>query len=242
MAKASKKKSPTEALFFIQNGYLCTTMKKLIIFDLDGTLLNTIDDLAMATNHALAENGYPTHPVEAYNFFVGNGINKLFERALPEEARTLENVLRIRASFIPFYDVHKRDLTRPYDGILELLKTLSDNGVKLAIASNKYQLATEKLVNYYFAETPFVAVFGQRDNVPIKPDPTVVEDIRRLANAEQAETLFVGDSGVDMLTAQQAGVTAVGVTWGFRSAEELRTYNPDYLVAKPDEIRLLLGL
>ena len=85
-------------------------------------------------------------------------------------------------------------------------------------------------------------MFGQRDNVPIKPDPTVVEDIRRLANAEQAETLFVGDSGVDMLTAQQAGVTAVGVTWGFRAAEELRTYNPDYLIAKPDEIRQLLGL
>ncbi len=242
MGKAYKKTHSPDSAFFIQNAYLCTTMKKLIIFDLDGTLLNTIDDLAMATNHALAENGYPTHAVEAYNLFVGNGINKLFERALPEQARTLENVLRIRASFIPFYDVHKRDLTRPYDGILELLKTLSDNGVKLAIASNKYQLATEKLVNYYFAETPFVAVFGQRDNVPIKPDPTVVEDIRRLANAEQAETLFVGDSGVDMLTAQQAGVTAVGVTWGFRSAEELRTYNPDYLVAKPDEIRQLLGL
>lgn len=217
-------------------------MKKLIIFDLDGTLLNTIDDLAMATNHALAENGYPTHPVEAYNFFVGNGINKLFERALPEEARTPENVQLIRASFIPFYDAHKLDLTRPYDGIPELLKTLRDNGVKLAIASNKYQLATEKLVNYYFPDTPFIAVFGQRENVPIKPDPTVVEDIRRLVNAEQAETLFVGDSGVDMLTAQHAGVTAVGVTWGFRSAEELRTYNPDYLVAKPDDIRLLLGL
>ena len=114
MAKASKKKSPTEALFFIQNGYLCTAMKKLIIFDLDGTLLNTIDDLAMATNHALAENGHPTHAVEAYNLFVGNGINKLFERALPEEARTPENVQRIRASFIPFYDAHKLDLTRPY--------------------------------------------------------------------------------------------------------------------------------
>ena len=242
MGKAYKKTHSPDSAFFIQNAYLCTTMKKLIIFDLDGTLLNTIDDLAMATNHALAENGYPTHAVEAYNLFVGNGINKLFERALPEEARTPENVLRIRASFIPFYDVHKRDLTRPYDGIPELLKLLHNNGLQLAIASNKYQLATEKLVNYYFAETRFVAVFGQRDNVPIKPDPTVVEDIRRLANAEQAETLFVGDSGVDMLTAQHAGVTAVGVTWGFRSAEELRTYNPDYLVAKPDEIRLLLDL
>ena len=242
MGKAYKKTHSPDSAFFIQNAYLCTTMKKLIIFDLDGTLLNTIDDLAMATNHALAENGYPTHPVEAYNFFVGNGINKLFERALPEEARTPENVQRIRASFIPFYDAHKRDLTRPYDGIIELLKTLSDNGVKLAIASNKYQLATEKLVNYYFPDTPFIAVFGQRENVPIKPDPTVVEEIRRLANAEQAETLFVGDSGVDMLTAQHAGVNAVGVTWGFRSAEELRTYNPDYLVAKPDEIPLLWGL
>ena len=242
MGKAYKKTHSPDSAFFIQNAYLCTTMKKLIIFDLDGTLLNTIDDLAMATNHALAENGYPTHPVEAYNFFVGNGINKLFERALPEKARTPENVQRIRASFIPFYDAHKLDLTRPYDGIPALLKLLHDNGLQLAIASNKYQLATEKLVNYYFPDTPFIAVFGQRENVPIKPDPTVVEEIRKLANAEQAETLFVGDSGVDMLTAQHAGVNAVGVTWGFRSAEELRTYNPDYLVAKPDDIRLLLGL
>jgi phosphoglycolate phosphatase len=228
--------------FLYQISYLCSMMKKLIIFDLDGTLLNTIDDLAAATNHALTEHGYPAHPVEAYNLFVGNGINKLFERALPEEARTPENILRIRTSFLPFYEAHKLDLTCPYDGIPELLRSLTKNNIQLAVASNKYQLATEHMVKYYFPDIPFVAVFGQREHVPIKPDPTVIKDILNLAKLNKENTLFVGDSGVDMLTAKRAHITAVGVTWGFRTEDELRTFEPDYIVAKPDEVRVLLNL
>ena len=217
-------------------------MKKLIIFDLDGTLLNTIDDLAAATNQALANNGYPTHPTEAYNFFVGNGINKLFERALPEDARGEAQILRIRASFLTFYKAHKLDLTRPYDGIPELLLALQNQHLKLAIASNKYQLATQELVGHYFPNLNFIAVCGQQENVPTKPDPTIVENIIRLSDVNKDEVLFVGDSGIDILTAKNAGVTSIGVTWGFRLLEELRSFSPDYIVTKPDEIRRIIEL
>ena len=147
-------------------------MKKIVIFDLDGTLLNTIADLATATNQALQHFGYPTHPIEAYRFFVGNGINKLFERALPEAERTEENVLRIRSQFIPYYNVHNADLSTPYPGIPELLGTLQEKKIHVAVASNKYQSATEKLINHYFPSIHFDAVLGQREGIPIKPDPS----------------------------------------------------------------------
>ena len=154
---------------------------KLIIFDLDGTLLNTIADLAHSTNFALSQHGFPTHPIEAYRFFVGNGINKLFERALPEEAREETQIMRIRQAFLPYYDAHNADYTTPYQGISALLNTLQDAGFQLAVASNKYQQATEKLIHTYFPEIRFVAVFGQRDVVPAKPSPHVVHEILALA-------------------------------------------------------------
>ena len=123
--------------------------KHLAIFDLDGTLLNTIADLATATNQALEACGFPTHPISAYPMFVGNGINKLFERALPAESRTEENIMRIRAHFLPYYDEHNADLSKPYPGIPQLLEELQTAGVHLAVASNKYQRATEKLIRHY---------------------------------------------------------------------------------------------
>lgn len=152
-------------------------MKKLIIFDLDGTLLNTIADLAQSTNYALQALGYPTHPESDYNFMVGNGINKLFERALPEGEKSEENVLRVRKEFVPYYDVHNADKSRPYPGIPELLEQLQEKGMILAVASNKYQSATVKLISHYFPHIRFTAVFGQREGVNVKPDPTVVHDI-----------------------------------------------------------------
>ena len=127
-------------------------MKKLIIFDLDGTLLNTIADLAQSTNYALQALGYPTHPESDYNFMVGNGINKLFERALPEGEKSEENVLRVRKEFVPYYDVHNADKSRPYPGIPELLEQLQEKGMILAVASNKYQSATVKLISHYFPD------------------------------------------------------------------------------------------
>lgn len=215
-------------------------MKKLVIFDLDGTLLNTIADLALSTNYALDKLGYPTHEVGAYNFMVGNGINKLFERALPEGEKTEENVLRVRKEFVPFYDMHNADESQPYQGILELLSHLQDAGIQLAVASNKYQAATQKLISHYFPTIHFVAVFGQRDGINVKPDPTIVFDILKIANIEKGDVLYVGDSGVDMQTAANAGVTACGVTWGFRPRTELEEFNPSYIVDSAEEIERLV--
>lgn len=205
-------------------------MKKLVIFDLDGTLLNTIDDLAQSTNHALQTLGYPTHEESAYHLMVGNGINKLLERALPEEERTEENILRMRKEFIPYYDRHNMDKSRPYPGIPQLLKYLQAQGILLAVASNKYQSATVRLIDAYFPTLRFAAVLGQRDGVNVKPDPAIVDDILEITGVAKENTLYVGDSGVDMLTAANAGVTACGVTWGFRPRAELEKFNPAYIV------------
>ncbi len=211
-------------------------MKKLVIFDLDGTLLNTIADLAQSTNHALQTLGYPVHPAESYPMMVGNGINKLFERALPEGAKTEENVQRMRAEFLPHYDVHNADKSRPYPGIVELLEELQARGMLLAVASNKYQSATKKLIAHYFPQIHFIAVLGQREGIAVKPDPTIVNDILSVAKVEKSEVLYVGDSGVDMQTANNAGVEACGVTWGFRPRTELEEHSPRYIAERAEEI------
>lgn len=210
--------------------------KQLVIFDLDGTLLDTVADLANATNQALAKCGYPTHPTEAYYRFVGNGINKLFARALPEEARTEENVQRIRTLFIPYYNEHNADDSRPYPGIVELLTHLQSQGIQLAVASNKYQQATAKLVGHFFPDIRFAAVYGQREGVPIKPDPTIVNDILSETGISRARTLYIGDSGVDMQTARNASVESAGVIWGFREEEELRTNGAVHIIHNAKDI------
>ena len=211
-------------------------MKKLIIFDLDGTLLNTIADLASATNHALASNGYPQHATEEYRFFVGNGINKLFERALPDGEKTETNVLRIRQSFIPYYDVHCADLTRPYPGIPELLNTLQQKGIQIAVASNKYQRATGKLIPHFFPDIRFTAILGQREGIPRKPDPQIVHEIIKLAGVQPEDVLYVGDSNVDMQTALHAKVDGIGVTWGFRPRTELEEGHPFAIIDKASDL------
>lgn len=214
--------------------------KRLAIFDLDGTLLDTVADLANATNQALAKCGYPTHPTEAYYHFVGNGINKLFARALPEEARNEENVLRIRTHFIPYYNEHNADDSRPYPGIVELLHELQSHGVQVAVASNKYQQATAKLVGLFFPDIRFAAVYGQRESVAIKPDPTIVNDILSVTGVSRADTIYIGDSGVDMLTAHNAEVESIGVTWGFRDEEELSSNGANHIVHHAEEILKLV--
>lgn len=210
--------------------------KRLAIFDLDGTLLNTIADLATATNQALEACGFPSHPISAYPMFVGNGINKLFERALPCEACTEENVLNIRAHFLPYYDEHNADLSTPYPGIPQLLEHLQAMGMQLAVASNKYQRATEKLIRHYFPTIRFGVIFGQREGVPIKPHPQVVEEILTLIPVNKEEVIYIGDSGVDMQTAHNAGVESIGVTWGFRPREELVQHSPTYIVDTAEEL------
>lgn len=210
--------------------------KRLAIFDLDGTLLNTIADLATGTNQALEKCGFPTHPIEDYPMFVGNGINKLFERALPTEARTEENILHIRTHFLPYYDEHNTDLSSPYTGIPELLEHLQDKGIQMAVASNKYQRATEKLIRHYFPTIRFKAIFGQREGIPIKPHPQVVEEILTLIPVCKEEVIYIGDSGVDMQTAFNAGIESIGVTWGFRPREELVQQGATYIVETTKEI------
>jgi phosphoglycolate phosphatase len=209
---------------------------KLIIFDLDGTLLNTISDLAHSTNYALKKNGFPTHPIEAYKYFVGNGINNLFERALPEGRKTEENINSIRKEFLPYYENHNTEYTQPYEGIPRLLKFVRSKGLKTAVASNKYQQATEKLINRFFPEIDFSSVFGQREGIPVKPDPTIVYEILSVAAIPATDALYVGDSGVDMKTALNAGVTSVGVTWGFRSRSELETNGAVYIAESITDI------
>ena len=215
--------------------------KQLVIFDLDGTLLDTVADLANATNQALEQCGYPTHPVEAYYKFVGNGINKLFARALPSEASNEENVLRVRSLFVPYYNEHNADYSRPYPGVVELLHTLQEDGVKIAVASNKYHEATLKLVHHFFPDIRFTAIYGQREDVPIKPAPDIVYDILHDTGISTEQALYVGDSGVDMQTACNAGVESVGVTWGFRSEAELREHGAAHLVHEADAILSFLN-
>jgi phosphoglycolate phosphatase len=196
-------------------------MKKLIIFDLDGTLLDTIGDLAAATNFALREFGFPEHPEEAFRFFVGNGINKLIERALPEAHRSADEISMVKHRFLNYYQQHGEEQTRPYPGISELLISLNAKAFKLAVASNKYHEGTTTLVRFFFPEIEFAGVLGQRDGVPVKPSPVIVEELMEKAGVTKDETLYVGDSGVDAATALNAGVDFVGVLWGFRPQAEL---------------------
>ena len=215
-------------------------MKKLAIFDLDGTLLNSIDDLGHAANYALEKNGYPTHSIASYPFFVGNGVRRLIERVLPEDARTVNIVDRLLVHFKEYYNEHNTDFTVPYQGIPELLNKLSAHGVAIAVASNKYQQATEKLINHYFPNISFVAVEGQKDNVPVKPDPSIVFEILSKEKMPKADTIYIGDSGVDMETARRACVDSVGVTWGFRPEKELIESHADNIVNSPSEIAALV--
>ena len=209
---------------------------KLVIFDLDGTLLNTISDLAHSTNYALEKNGFPVHPIEAYRFFIGNGINKLFERALPEHEKTEKNIMLIRESFLPYYDIHNMDYTMPYEGIHSLLKSLQSKGLMLAVASNKYHSATEKMIKKSLPDISFIAVFGQREGIPVKPDPAIVYDILETANISPKEAVYIGDSGVDMQTASNSGVISIGVTWGFRPREELEASGANFIADSTTDI------
>lgn len=210
---------------------------KLVIFDLDGTLLNTIEDLGTACNHALEMCGYPRREMQEYNMLVGRGIYNLFRGALPPEARTPEMIEKMKGYFIPFYDMHKTDRTMPYSGIPGMLKAISSAGIKMAIASNKYQDGTEKLVSRYFGDFHFVKILGQREGKPIKPDPGIVyEAMAEAGDIDKSEVIYAGDSDVDMQTGINAGVRTAGVTWGFRTEEELMSYRPWRLVHSPDEL------
>lgn len=203
-------------------------MKELVIFDLDGTLLNTIADLGNAANYALEQAGLPTHPLQSYPRMVGNGVRRLMERVLPESMRSPEIVDARLKDFKTYYDEHNTDLTQPYPGIPELLADLTQRGIKVAVASNKYKSAVEKLINHYFPDIPWASIQGQQEGIPVKPDPSIVFEILSECPTPKAKVLYVGDSGVDMETARRACVESCGVTWGFRPLGELLDHHADH--------------
>ena len=212
-------------------------MTKLAIFDLDGTLLNTVEDLGNATNYALEQCGFPIHPIDEYYQMVGRGIYNLFRAAIPSEYATEDNVQKMASYFIPYYDEHKCDYTSPYDGIPEMLRNITGRGVRLAVASNKYQDGAEKLVHHFFGDYEFVKILGQREGQPIKPDPAIVDQIlAEVPYISKAETVYVGDSNVDMQTGANAKVRTIGVSWGFRGREELAAYHPSAIIDTPEDL------
>lgn len=224
--------------------YFCGTMRKydLAVFDLDGTLLNTIGDLAESCNYVMRENSLPQHTLDEYRSFVGNGVKRLVERATPEHLRTSEYVECLRTRFVEYYQQHIDLHTVPYSGIHETLRKLSVDGVRLAVASNKFQAGTAKLISLFFPDVPFSTVFGSREGVPVKPAPDVVFEIMRLNGIAPDRTIYIGDSGVDMQTAAAAGVFSVGCAWGFRSQSELSENGAQAIIHDSSELlRLILG-
>jgi len=210
-------------------------MNKLVIFDLDGTLLNTIDDLGTAANHTLAELGLPQHTLDEYRLMVGNGMRKLIMRALPLDKASddafIDSTLK---QFLEYYAAHIDVYTKPYPGIPELINTLSTDGYKLAVASNKIQAGAEKLIAEFFPGIPFLAVMGNSPLYPLKPDAAVVEYIMDKAGTDRNSTVMVGDSGTDIQTARNAGIPIIAVSWGFRPRHELTS--ADYIADSTDAL------
>lgn len=208
---------------------------KTIIFDLDGTLLDTLADLADSANYTMKQMGYPAHQFESYRYFVGNGVPKLLERCLPDDRRNEKNIAAAREIFAEYYSIHFADKTKPYEGVSELLEKLKNSGVKMAVASNKSDEFTQSIVKRFFGDT-FDMVQGGKENVPKKPAPDIAFGIMEKLGAVPENTYFAGDSNVDMYTAKNAGITAIGCLWGFRTKEELLDSGADFLAEKPSNI------
>ncbi len=212
-----------------------------VLFDLDGTLLDTLDDLGDSMNAVLQSLGFPSHPLSAYKKFVGDGVQNLVRRALPQDLRSDEGLLaetvpKMRAEYARRW----KDKTHPYDGVPELLEGLAARGVKMAVLSNKPHPATVEVVGHFFAPGQFDAVVGARPGVPIKPDPGAALEVCRVLSLAPASFLYLGDTDTDMQTALAAGMFPVGAVWGFRTAEELRRTGARALAAHPVDVLPLL--
>jgi len=210
---------------------------RAVLFDLDGTLLDTLEDLADAGNAALKACGYPTHSVTAYRMLVGAGVRKLFERALPAEAATQPaEIDRCAAVFRDVYGRSWHIHSRPYDGIPEMLAALTARGIAMAVLSNKPDEFTQACVREFFPEVPFDLVLGEKAGIPPKPDPSGARHIVATLGIPAAEFLYLGDTAIDMETARLAGMCPVGALWGFRSQEELVGAGAQFLIARPIEL------
>ncbi len=214
---------------------------KLCIFDLDGTLIDTIDDLGASVSHALTTLGLPIRTREEYLSFVGNGTYLLVQRSLPDELKQNTEVLnKAFKLFSDHYDQNYANKTAPYNGISETVEELKNSGVKLACFTNKPQEFAEPLCKLFFKEGTFEFVYGTREGYPKKPNPAVELDIMRALGVSAKETVHIGDSDVDVFTAKNAGVKCIACTWGFRSEESLAACNPEFLARKPQDILKIL--
>ncbi len=213
-----------------------------VIFDLDGTLLDTLDDLMDATNHALAQLGYPARTRKEVESFVGNGVAKLMERAVPPGTGHAD-IARALDIFKPYYALHSKDKTAPYPGILETLRALRAKGCRLAVVSNKFDAAVKVLAQDYFPGLMDLAAGeNEAEGVPKKPDPTMVLQTMTALGSTPARTVYVGDSDVDLQTAKNAGLPCISVTWGFRSREFLLRHGADIFIDAPGELAELVEL
>ncbi len=210
-------------------------MIKAVLFDLDGTLVNSLEDLASSTNYALESFGFPTHETEKFKYFVGDGMPKLIERVLPERERNEETVLKVLKVFLAHYKKHFADKTSVYEGIFELLAELKNMGLKVAVISNKAHEMTLEVVNKIFPDI-FDVVFGKKEGYPTKPDPELTLILMEKLGVKPQECVLVGDSGMDAKAAVNAGCVGIGVLWGFRGEEELRQNDAQYIVGEPFKI------
>ena len=216
-------------------------MYRTVIFDLDGTLLNSIGDLAAAANYVCRQNGWPEHTEAEIMGMVGHGIPNLVKQFSPEDARSTLMVLNTTSQFNQYYGCHNMELTRPYEGMAELLQQLKAAGAQLAVCSNKADNFSRAIVEHYYPSV-FELVRGNLNGMPVKPDPTVVREIMRDLDASYLSAVMVGDSSVDIQTGHNAGIKACGVTWGFRSRENLVEAAADAIADTPAELgKLLLG-
>jgi len=214
-------------------------MLKACIFDLDGTLLNSLRDIANSTNYALAKNGYPQWDVDQYRYFVGDGILTLLQRALADNY-TPENGMRLVNDFNFFYNSHYTDFTVPYTGVPELLNNLLEYGIKLAVLSNKPDHLVKNIIKEVYPGATFSLLRGKEDKFAHKPDPASLLSILEELQVTAGQSLYIGDSNIDVYTAHNAGLKVVGVTWGFREREELEEAGADYIVDSPEDILKLV--
>lgn len=211
-------------------------MTKLCIFDLDGTLTDTLSTISYFGNYALSSFGFPEIPTERYKKLVGNGRDNLLHRMLAENGLdTPENYEKVGKVYDEAYEADPLFKTEPYDGIMELLDNLIENGVKIAVLSNKQHAVAADVVRLFFGKRFHIA-YGQRKGINIKPAPDAALNILDELGISASETLFIGDTNVDIETGKNAGMKTVGVLWGFRDYDELSSAGADYIVSKPDEI------
>ena len=214
-------------------------MVRAVLFDLDGTLTNTLEDIADAMNRSLRLHGLPEWPLDAYRYLVGDGAKKLAERAVRDRQ---ELALSVQQEYQAYYQEHTRVKTQPYDGVPEMLRAMQDKGLKLAVFSNKPDADTKNVVAHFFPDIPWAAVRGQIEGVPVKPDPTGALAVAEALQIPPAEFLYLGDTATDMHCAVNAGMLPIGALWGFRTAEELQSSGARQLVQHPMDVLSCLEL